>query len=117
MRNHSRTFLNGTAFAAVLLGVAVGQSLLERPAKAQAMAANDVMVPKFEVDPFWPKPLPNNWRLGQVIGAAVDSHDNVWIVHRPQTLEQKEVYATRGEADCCTAAPDAFTSDATGKMC
>ena len=90
MRNHSRTFLNGTAFAAVLLGLAVAAPLLERPANAQAMAAKDVMVPKFEVDPFWPKPLPNNWRLGQVIGAAVDSHDNVWIVHRPASLDQKE---------------------------
>jgi hypothetical protein len=116
MRNHSRTFRNGTAIAAVLLGVAVGQLLLERPANAQAAAANDVMVPKFEVDPFWPKPLPNNWRLGQVIGAAVDSHDNVWIVHRPASLDQKESYKTRNEADCCTAAPDVVEFDPKGNV-
>ena len=29
-----------------------------------AHADNDV--PQFQVDPFWPKPLPNNWILGQV---------------------------------------------------
>jgi hypothetical protein len=116
MRNHSRTFLNGTAFAAVLLGLAVGQLLLERPANAQAMAAKEVMVPKFEVDPFWPKPLPNNWRLGQVIGAAVDSHDDVWIVHRPASLDQKESYKTRNEADCCTAAPDVVEFDPKGNV-
>ncbi len=42
--------------------------------------------------PLWPKPLPNHWILGQVIGVSVDSNDNVWIVHRPQTLEPKESY-------------------------
>ncbi len=26
--------------------------------------------PQFQVDPFWPKPLPNNWLLGQVSGIA-----------------------------------------------
>jgi hypothetical protein len=28
--------------------------------------------PGFEVDPGWPKPLPNNWLIGQVGGIAVD---------------------------------------------
>ena len=45
------------------------------------------------------------------IGLAVDAKDNVWIVHRPQTLEQKESYLTRKEADCCTAAPDVLEFD------
>ena len=31
--------------------------------------------PMFEVDPFWPKTLPNNWLLGSTIGVAVDSRD------------------------------------------
>ena len=38
--------------------------------------------PRFEVDPLWPKPLPNHWVLGQTIGVAVDAQDHVWIVHR-----------------------------------
>ena len=50
----------------------------------------DVMVPKYEVDPFWPKPLPNHWVQGMTIGVAVDAQDDVWIVHRPQTLDQRE---------------------------
>ena len=33
--------------------------------------------PKYSVDPYWPKPLPNNWILGQVSGVAVDAKDNV----------------------------------------
>ena len=41
-----------------------------------------VMAPMFEVDPMWPKPLPNHWVLGSAIGVAVDAEDHVWIVHR-----------------------------------
>ena len=36
----------------------------------------------FEVDPFWPKPLPNHWLLGWTIGVWVDEQDHVWIIHR-----------------------------------
>ena len=50
------------------------------------------------------------------IGLDVDKNDNVWVFHRPQTLEQKESYATRGEADCCTAAPDVLEFDPTGNL-
>lgn len=65
------------------------------------------MAPRFEVDPFWPKPLPNHWLLGAVIGVDVDDEDNVWIVHRGGSLEEKEVYATWDPpaSYCCYPAP------------
>lgn len=65
------------------------------------------MAPRFEVDPFWPKPLPNHWLLGAVIGVDVDAEDNVWIVHRGGSLEEKEVYATWDPpaSYCCYPAP------------
>jgi DNA-binding beta-propeller fold protein YncE len=47
-------------------------------------------VPTFRVDPFWPKPLPNHWLVGAVVGVAVDSRDHVWITHRPSTLQPNE---------------------------
>jgi DNA-binding beta-propeller fold protein YncE len=47
-------------------------------------------VPRFEVDPAWPKPLPNNWIVGAVAGVAVDARDHVWITHRPSTLQPNE---------------------------
>lgn len=28
--------------------------------------------PRYAVDPYWPKPLPNNWILGQMAGIATD---------------------------------------------
>jgi hypothetical protein len=47
-------------------------------------------VPKFIVDPAWPKPLPNHWLVGAVVGVAVDSRDHIWITHRPSTLQPNE---------------------------
>lgn len=38
--------------------------------------------PTFEVDPDWPKPLPNGWSVGPVSGISVDARDHIWIVHR-----------------------------------
>ena len=59
--------------------------------------------PQYEVDPWWPKQLPNRWILGQVSGIATDSQDNTWIVQRPRSLTAEEAapYKTR---PCTTAA-------------
>lgn len=48
------------------------------------------LVPRFEVDPKWPAPLPNHWLVGAVVGVAVDARDHVWIAHRPSTLQPNE---------------------------
>ena len=50
--------------------------------------------PDFAVDPRWPKPLPNNWIIGQVGGIAVDRHDNIWILQRARSLDSSEAGAT-----------------------
>ncbi len=42
-------------------------------------------VPRFQVDPFWLKPLPDRWVLGRIEGVCVDSQDHVFTVS--QTLE------------------------------
>jgi NHL repeat-containing protein len=39
--------------------------------------------PAFQYDPSWPKPLPNDQVVGNVVGVAVDSKDNIWYAHRP----------------------------------
>lgn len=99
-------------FAAVVLALGVGSVLLEwREAQAATVDA-----PKFEVDPFWPKPLPNHWVIGATIGVAVDSRDHVWILHRPSSLEAKEQYLTNKEAQCCAAAPPVLEFDAAGNL-
>ena len=70
-------FASTLFFAVAAAGVAPGQS-------------PTAMAPAYEVDPAWPKPLPNQWLLGAVAGVAVDARDHVWIVHRPSTLQPNE---------------------------
>jgi len=74
--------------------------------------------PQYKVDPFWPKPLPGNWMLGQVAGIAVDKNDNVWIVHRPTTLldDEKGAQKKPPETKCCTAAPAVLQFDPAGNL-
>ncbi|MBZ5675970.1 MAG: hypothetical protein LAP61_17150 [Acidobacteriia bacterium] len=76
------------------------------------------MAPRFEVDPMWPKPLPNHWILGQTIGVSVDAQDHVWIIHRAGSLEAGEVHATTNPptAKCCAPAPPVLEFDPAGNL-
>ena len=58
-----------------------------------AVAQSPDQAPSYDVDPAWPKPLPNRWLVGAVVGVAVDSSDHVWVVHRPATLQPNETRA------------------------
>ena len=46
-------------------------------------------MPKFQVDPAWPK-IPNNWQFGQVSSVSIDAQDHVWVLQRPGTLTPEE---------------------------
>jgi DNA-binding beta-propeller fold protein YncE len=85
-------------------------------AVAPAFAENGV--PQFQVEPFWPKPLPNNWLLGQVSGIATDKYDRIWVVHRPTSLSPRERAAEQNppEAKCCVAAPPVLLFDGSGNL-
>ena len=72
--------------------------------------------PRFQVNPFWIKPLPHQWILGQVAGVAVDRHDHVWIVHRPKSLSVDELGLFHKSAKCCVAAPPVIELDPQGKV-
>lgn len=74
------------------------------------------VAPKFQVDPNWPKPLPNDWILGQVAGVAVDADDHVWIVQRPGSLDPTERGLDEGTAMCCRAAPPVMEFDSQGNL-
>ena len=75
-------------------------------------------LPQFMVDPFWPKPLPNNWIIGQVSGVHVDSNDHVWIVQRPNSLLDRDIAATQNPpgAKCCFPAPPVLEFDQSGNV-
>src|SRR6185295_9759918 len=69
--------------AAVMLTLA-GTGARRQSLNAQSTARQ---APIFEVDPLWPKPLPNHWVTGSTIGLSVDTQDRVWTIHRPNTVE------------------------------
>ena len=108
----------GVSFVVLLVALGVAQSALERTAAAQAKSA--VQAPRFEVDPFWPKPLPNHWLLGMSIGVGVDAQDHVWIIHRgAATLNPRTEAGADANppiAECCLAAPPVLEFDAAGNL-
>src|SRR5882672_8926142 len=118
MRNLKRTrnFLVGAGFVALLATLAIAQAVLEKTAEAQSNAG--VQAPRFEVDPLWPKPMPNHWVLGQTIGVWVDTDDHVWIVHRSSsTLADNEKGIEKKTAElCCAGAPPVLEFDQAGNL-
>ena len=110
-----RDYTIGAVMLVLLAGLGIGQAALDRV----AAEGNSVQAPRFEVDPMWPKPLPNHWLLGNVIGVGVDFQDHVWIVHRSAaTLDRKEIYATFDPplAECCIGAPPVIEFDQQGNV-
>ena len=103
----------GLSFVAVLAGLGIGSAMLERKATVEAAG---VQAPRFEVDPMWPKPLPNHWVQGNTIGVSVDSKDHIWIIHRAGSLEAMETYAATNRAECCKPAPAVLEFDEEGNL-
>jgi hypothetical protein len=101
--------LAGGAILAAAVAIAV-------PALMETIQAAGGDLPKYEPDPSWPKPLPNHWILGQVSGTAVDSHDNIWILQRPRTLDEHDKYGETKRADCCFPAPAVIEFDQAGNV-
>jgi len=104
------------ALAVAVLGL--GQSKLQESVSVSAQTSNTVSVPDFEVDPFWPKPMPNRWILGPVIGLDIDERDHVFIVHRDQNsnFSDAEIGLTVGLSECCQAAPPLLEFDPQGNL-
>jgi DNA-binding beta-propeller fold protein YncE len=74
--------------------------------------------PKYQVDPFWPKELPNNWIMGQVGGMAVDKHDHIWVLQRPGLDTPDELGAAQKPpwSQCCFATPPVLEFDTQGNL-
>jgi DNA-binding beta-propeller fold protein YncE len=111
----NRKIYVGAIFLALVIALGVGSIVLEKRAAVQAAG---MMAPTFEVDPMWPKPMPNHWVVGMTIGVSVDAADNVWIIHRGGSLEAKESYGDWNPpgADCCMVAPPVLEFDKAGNL-
>ena len=82
------------------------------------LATQAQSLPKYKFDPDWPKPLPNNRKMGGVTGLAVDKDDNVWVLDRPNDLRDLELHAAKNPptADCCTRPPSMIHIDKKGDV-
>ena len=108
-----RNVIIGAVLVAALATVYFGQARLQDAAAAAADA------PIFEVDPFWPQPLPNHWVLGSVVGVGVDSRDHVFVIHRQAPLnERTEIGAATDPptGECCLPAPYVLEFDPEGNL-
>ena len=79
---------------AIRLGCCLLAIWMAFPAKAECQSAvqeNDA--PKFRLDPFWPKPLPDKWLFVDVTGVCVDSKDHVFILNHDNPTAQEEQIA------------------------
>ena len=122
MIKHVQGWINGCklipggVLAAGIIGLLASGHLLRGTASAQQTM---VEVPLFEVDPLWPKPIPNEGLLGMTIGVSIDDQDNVWIVHRgSSTLNNNEKGAELNPpiAECCRSAAPVLAFNQAGDM-
>jgi hypothetical protein len=65
-------------------------------------------VPKYEVDPSWPKPLPDRWVTGMIGGICVDVQDHVFVLNRHNL--------TDNELDAGQQAPPVIEFDPAGNV-
>jgi DNA-binding beta-propeller fold protein YncE len=78
--------------------------------------------PRYKVDPFWPKVLPNNWMVGHVEGIAADRADHIWVLHHVRTMDHPQDHSDMGlaqqppVAECCIPAPELIEFDADGNV-
>ncbi len=108
-----RTLLAGALLALAAATIYVAQD------RIAAAAAGASEAPVFEVDPFWPQPLPNHWVMGAVVGVGVDSRDHVFVIHRQEPLnERTEIGAATDPptGECCLPAPFVLEFDPDGNL-
>src|SRR5688572_33171481 len=110
-----RTIAVAGTLVAAFTALGIGQRALVAKVRLQTVQA-----PRFEVDPMWPKPLPNHWVLGSAIGVGVDARDHVFIIHRgDSTLNQRTevgANATPPIGECCRSAPPILEFDPAGNL-
>ena len=100
----------------LVVALGVGQAVLEKRVDAQDRRGQ---APIFEVDPLWPKPLPNHWVLGSAIGVAVDEQDHVWIIHRSSSTlgnQERGLELDPPTGECCAGAPPVLEFDPEGNL-
>src|SRR5713101_834758 len=117
-RSARRRNLMAAAWLVLVVALLGTTSRSRKNAAAQDRNAAS-QAPVFEVDPLWPKPLPNHWVLGSIGGIGVDEQDHVWILNRgSRTLADnfKQLEMNPPWAMCCASAPAVLEFDQAGNL-
>jgi DNA-binding beta-propeller fold protein YncE len=109
-----KRFVAAATLLVAVLALATTSTILQRRTR---LAAAGIQAPQFEVDPMWPKPLPNHWVLGWVTGVTVDAQDHIWMVQQSNKLAPGELFGETGvSGSCCFGAPPVMEFDQAGNL-
>ena len=122
--NRKRNLVIGSSLLALIVACGVGQGAMGQAGGGEGMSMDmsaEGLVPMFEVDPLWPKNLPNHWLMGPTIGVDVDSTDTIWIVHRNtpnQFVARTEIGLAQDPplSVCCQPGPPVLAFDQDGNL-
>jgi hypothetical protein len=101
--------------SAVLITTGLIVLAVDAQAQSQNLPAD---LPRYEVDPTWPKELPNNWILSNSTGLFVDENDHIWVLHRPRQVPMGNAGAAQRPpiSECCIPAPSVLQFDKDGNL-
>lgn len=107
IRTGTLTILAGVS----VLALYVAPGYLTPSAQAQS-------APRYKFDPDWPKPLPNKWKIGGIMGIAPLPDGSVWVYNRPNDLRDLELLAELAPpaAECCVRPPSLIHFDKNGNV-
>ena len=87
LRHEKVTSLGRGVVSLALLAILGGPRAEMRASAQDQKSGSKATLPVFEVDSHF-HTMPNRILMGGVGGATADSHGNVWVFHRPHTLEE-----------------------------
>ncbi|HEV3215045.1 MAG TPA: hypothetical protein VGZ27_04955 [Vicinamibacterales bacterium] len=93
-----------TAVVASVLFVCAWAGIQPAPMSLQAQST----APRFEIDPYWPKPLPEGWIIGRTGSVCVDAQDHLVVTNRRDITDE--------EAETSKQAPSVLIFDLAGKL-
>src|ERR1700739_1642412 len=102
----TRKIAAGFALPALVILAGVAMRHVAGTEVAAQTTAAPAAVPRFQVDPNWPK-VPAKWKLGDVSSIGVDAQNRIWVLHRPRTLPA---------SDAAMAAPPVLVFDEAGNF-
>jgi DNA-binding beta-propeller fold protein YncE len=74
--------LNGMKTHSLIVALTGASLALAFATFCPAPLAGQSSSPQYEVDPSWPKPLPDTWVIGRPGGICIDAQDHVFVANR-----------------------------------